>query len=82
MPWNVTYQGNLGDTLAEATLDLRRGASAYYVLRLALHRMQVPGPQRMSRWQLVRVGWGDTYEWRYSGSERLITAEYTDDDAA
>lgn len=82
MAWNVTYQSNLGDTLAEAKLDLRRGASAYYVLRLALHRMQVPGRRQQSHWQLVRAGWGDIYEWRYGASERMITAEYMDDDAA
>lgn len=82
MPWHVTYQGNLGDTLAEATLYLPRGASAYYVLKRSLLFLQVPGRRKPSYWQLVRVGWGDAYEWRYSGSERLIAAEYTDDDAA
>lgn len=82
MPWHVTYQSNLGDTLREATLDLRRGAAAPYVLKMALYRMQVAGRRQQSRWQLVRAGWGDAYEWRYSTSERLIAAEYTDDDAA
>lgn len=82
MPWHITYQGNLGDTLAEATLNLRRGASAYYVLRRSLRCLQVPGHWKTSHWQLVHVGWGDTYEWRYSASERMITAEYTDDEAA